>query len=62
MLNKATETEFKARFQSSTSIREMNTCCYKGQKPNKKEKTSKPPKKEYKAKPANHQPTTLLGT
>ena len=58
MLNKAIKAEFKAALQSSTSIREIDASCWKGQRPNKKEETSKP-YKEKKAKPADSQPTTL---
>lgn len=62
MLDKVIEAKSKAVLQSSTSIREMDAHCWKGQKPDKKEKTSKTPKKKNKAKPAYNQPIPLLST
>lgn len=53
MLDKAIKAESKAALQFSTSIREMDACCWKGQKPDKKEETSKLHKEE-KAKLADN--------
>ena len=57
MLDKAIEAESKAALQSSTIIQEMDACCWKERRPDKKEETSKFYKEE-KPKPADNQPTT----
>ena len=59
MLNKAIEAKSKAAFQLATSIQEIDACCWKGQRPNKKEETSRSYKEE-KPKQADNQPTTLV--
>lgn len=46
MLDKTIEVKFKIASQSLTIIQEMYACCWKGWRPNKKEKTSKSYKKE----------------
>ena len=61
VLNKAIKIESKAAFQSSTSIWEMDARCWKGRRPDKKERTFKPPKEKPKAKPVNSQPNALSG-
>lgn len=46
MLNKTIEVKFKIALQSLTIIQKMDTYCWKGWRPNKKEKISKSYKKE----------------
>ena len=53
MLNKAIEAESKPALQSPTSIRKMDACCWKWQRPDKKEETSKFHEEE-KTKPADN--------
>ena len=61
VLNKSIKTESKTALQSPTSIREMDACRWKSQRPNKKKKTSKS-HKEKKTKLADSQLTTLAET
>ena len=42
MLNKAVNAKSKTILQSPTSIRKIDAYCWKGQRPDKKEKTFKP--------------------
>lgn len=60
MLNKVIGAKFQTTVQSLTSVQEINTCCWKGQRPNKKKKIFQPSKKKYKAKSADNKSNTLL--
>lgn len=59
MLDKPIEAKSKAAFQSPISIQVINACCWKNQRPNKKEESFKLLKKKHKAKPAKNQPILL---
>ena len=61
MLDKAIKNESKATLQSLTNIQKMDAHCWKGQRLDKKEKTSKSHKEE-KTKPADNQATILAST
>lgn len=60
VLNKIIEAKFKSMLKSFTIIREINACCLKSWRPDKKEKFFKPPKKKPKTKLAEDQPILLI--
>ena len=63
VLEKAIEAEAKASLQPASSVREMDSRCYRGRRPVKKDETSAPSKfsrddNREKAKPADTQPSS----
>lgn len=61
VLDKTIKAKSKAALQSPTSIWDIDACCWKGRRPDKKKESFKP-YIEKKAKPADSQLTTLAET